>query len=409
MLLKALVLLVGLAAAGQACAQEQSGAPPGVLQAAPPSDAAEPAKPARPRRPADLTPRQETSLSSDPQPTLQPDTFITTAKVSERYLAIADSGGWPIVPGPLQPGAKGKAVSLLKKRLSIEGDVSPSDMSDNWNPAVTAAVKRFQFRLGLKQTGIVAGATLRAMNVPAAVRFKQLASSAQRLAGLNFPFGERYVVVDIPSTSVEAVQNGSVAQRYVAIAGDVEHPSPEVLARITEINLNPTWTVPQSIIKNEIIPKMRRDPGYLIVAQIRILGPNNAEIEPRNVNWNTEKAANYILRQDSGSGNSLGSIRINMPNSHAVYMHDTPAKQLFGADYRFLSHGCVRVEGVYDLAEWLLKDVPGSPQGQWTKAAMLAQIASGEHEDIKLIRPVPVAWVYLTGWANADGVRQFQR
>jgi murein L,D-transpeptidase YcbB/YkuD len=408
MVLKALALLVGLAAAYPACAQDQSVAPSGVPQAAPPSGAADSAKPARPRRPAVLTPRQETSLSSDPQPTLQPDTFITTAKVSERYLAIADSGGWPIVPGPLQPGAKGKAVSLLKRRLSIEGDLSPSDISDNWSPTLTVAVKRFQFRLGLKQTAIVAGATLRAMNVPATVRFKQLASSAQRLAGLNFPFGERYVVVNIPSTTVEAVQNGTVVRRYVAIAGDVEHPSPEVMARITEVNLNPTWTVPQSIIKNEIIPKMRRDPGYLTRAKIRILGPNNAEIDPRSVNWNTEKAANYILRQDSGSGNSLGSIRINMPNSHAVYMHDTPAKQLFGADYRFLSHGCVRVEGVYDLAEWLLKDIPGSPEGQWNKAAMLAQIASGEHEDVKLTRPVPVAWVYLTGWANADGVANFR-
>jgi murein L,D-transpeptidase YcbB/YkuD len=390
-------------------AQAPDQPPPTPLpQAAPPSPAGDPLKPAKPHHAVSLTPRRETSLSNDPQPTLQPDTFVATAKVSERYLAIADAGGWPVVPGPLQAGTKGKAVSLLKRRLSIEGDLATADASDGWTPALTAAVKRFQSRLGLNQTGVVAGATLRSMNVPAAVRFKQLASSAQRLAGLNFPFGERYVVVNIPSTTVEAVQNGGVVRRYVAIAGDIEHPSPEVTARVTEVNLNPTWTVPQSIIKNEIIPKMRRDPGYLSRAKIRILGPGNNEIDPRNVNWNSDKAANYILRQDSGSGNSLGSIRINMPNNHAVYMHDTPAKQLFGADYRFLSHGCVRVEGVYDLAEWLLKDTPGSPEGQWSKTAMKTQIASGEHEDVRLIKPVPVAWVYLTGWANADGIAHFR-
>jgi murein L,D-transpeptidase YcbB/YkuD len=351
-------------------------------------------------------PSREAYLSQDPVPTLQPDTFFNTAKTSERYLAIVDAGGWPLVPVELHPGSSGKAVALLRQRLAIEGDLAARKPAENWDPALTAAVKRFQFRMGLKQTGIVAGATLRAMNVPAAVRFKQLASSAQRLAGLNFPFGDRYVVVNIPSTAVEAVEGGAVVRRYVAIAGDIDHPSPEVSARITEINLNPTWTVPQSIIKNEIIPKMRRDPHYLSRSKIRILTPGGTELDPRTVNWTSEKAINYMLRQDSGAGNSLGSIRINMPNPHAVYMHDTPSKQLFGADYRFLSHGCVRVEGVYDLAEWLL--LHGAPSGSWSKEAILAQVASGESEDVKLGRPVPVAWTYLTGWANSDRIANFR-
>ena len=156
-------------------------------------------------------------------------------------------------------------------------------------------------------------------------------------------------MVNLPSTSVEAVENGRVVHRYVAIVGDPEHPSPEISAHIQVINLNPTWTVPTSIIKKEIIPRMQRDPGYLTRAKIRILDGSGQEINPKSVNWSTERAANYTLRQDSGAGNSLGSIRIGMPNKLAVYMHDTPSKGLFGADYRFLSHGCVRVQGVYDL------------------------------------------------------------
>jgi len=357
-------------------------------------------------------PPRETALSSDPNPTLQPNTFFATAKASERYGAIADAGGWPVVPGPLKAGAKGPAVAILRQRLAAEGDLEPADAlgpsAEQWDAAVAAAVKHFQSRMGLRETGIVAGATLKAMNVSAATRFKQLASSAQRLAGVNFPFGDRYVVVNLPSLSVEAVENGKVAHHYVAIVGDVEHQSPEISARISVINLNPTWTVPVSIIKKEIIPRMQRDPGYLARAKIRILDGSGNVVDPKSINWSTERAANYTLRQDSGAGNSLGAIRIGMPNKLAVYMHDTPSKRLFGADYRFLSHGCVRVQGVYDLAEWLLQGTPGGPSGAWDKPALLEKIKQGAREDIKLAKPVPVIWVYLTGWANSDGLVHFR-
>jgi L,D-transpeptidase YcbB len=269
-------------------------------------------------------------------------------------------------------------------------------------------VKRFQSHMGLRQSGVVSGATLKALNVPAKERFNELASSANRLAGQNFSFDVRYVVVNLPSTSVETVENGRVVRRYVAIVGDPEHPSPEIAAQIQVINLNPTWTVPSSIIKKEIIPRMQRDPGYLTRAKIRILDGSGQEINPRSINWNTERAANYTLRQDSGAGNSLGSIRIGMPNNLAVYMHDTPSKGLFGADYRFLSHGCVRVQGVYDYAAWLLQGTPGGPGGAWDRPALEAKIKEGAPYDIKLAKAVPVIWVYLTGWSNGDGPAEFR-
>ena len=349
------------------------------------------------------------ALATTRQPTLQPDTFFATAKASERYAAIVDAGGWPTDIVAIGPGTKGPAVLNLRKRLAIEGDLDPKQASGlAWDPALTAAVKRFQSRMGLRQTGVVAGATLKAINVPASVRFNQLASSANRLAGLNFSFDPRYVVVNLPSTSVEAVENGRVAHRYVAIVGDPEHPSPEISAHIQVINLNPTWTVPTSIIKKEIIPRMQRDPGYLTRAKIRILDGSGQEINPRSVNWSTERAANYTLRQDSGSGNSLGQIRIGMPNKLAVYMHDTPSKGLFGGDYRFLSHGCVRVQGVYDYAAWLLQGTGGGPEGVWDKAALQAKIKEGAPYDIKLANAVPVIWVYLTGWSNGDGPANFR-
>ena len=389
------------------------------------------AKPKPKPRPA--PPLREMALSDDPTPVLQPETFFTTAKASERYANIVDAGGWPLVPGALSPGAKGPGVVALRRRLAVEGDLAGAEGSGSaWSPALTAAVKHFQFRNGLRQTGIVAGATLRALNIPANVRFKQLASSAQRLAGMNFAFGDKYVVVNLPSTAVDAIENGHVAHRYVAIVGGPEHQSPQISAKIVAINLNPTWTVPESIIKNEIIPKMRKQPNYLSRARIRILDGHGKEINPGSINWNSEKAVNYTLRQDSGAGNSLGLIRIAMPNPDAVYMHDTPSRNLFASDYRFLSHGCVRVEGVYDLAAWLLQGVPvsgapasadpllasaaatigttpgGASGGGWTGQMIQQRIGTGAREDIKLPKAVPVIWVYMTGWASADGTVHFR-
>ena len=380
--------------------------PPGASPSAapPPVQAAAPPKPKRPPPPP-----RETALSDDPRPTLQPDTFFATAKASERYSAIVDAGGWPTDIAAIAPGTKGPAVRKLRKRLAIEGDLAAGAAGGlQWDQGLTAAVKRFQARMGLRQTGIVSGATLKAINIPAKVRFNQLASSANRLAGLNFSFDQRYVVVNLPSTSVEAVENGRVVHRYVAIVGDPEHPSPEISATIQVVNLNPTWTVPTSIIRHEIIPRMQRDPGYLRRAKIRILDGSGKEINPRSVNWSTERAANYTLRQDSGSGNSLGSIRIGMPNKLAVYMHDTPSKGLFGADYRFLSHGCVRVQGVYDYASWLLEGASGGPPGGWDKAALQAKIKEGAPYNINLVKAVPVIWVYLTGWSNGGGPANFR-
>jgi len=269
-------------------------------------------------------------------------------------------------------------------------------------------VKHFQTRVGLRPTGVVFGATVAQLNVPAEARAQALAASAARLSTFNFGFGERYVVVNLPSTEVEAIEHGEVVHRYNAIVGDPDHPSPQIAAHIMNVNLNPTWTVPVSIIKREIIPRMQRDPSYLAREKIRILDGSGAEIDPKSIDWTTQKAVNYTLRQDAGSGNSLGQIRIDMPNRQAVYMHDTPGKRLFGADYRFLSHGCVRVQGVYDYAEWLLAGTPDAAGLPWDKSELLAKVKEGAPVAIRLVKAAPVIWTYLTGWANDDGPAHFR-
>jgi len=303
------------------------------------------AQAAAPPKPKKVAPPRETALSDDPRPTLQPDTFFATAKASERYSAIVDAGGWPTDIAAIGPGTKGPAVAKLRKRLVIEGYLSGGEASGlAWDNGLTAAVKRFQAGMGLRQTGIVSGATLKAMNVPARERFNELASSANRLAGLKFSFDERYVVVNIPAARVEAIENDVAVSRHTAVVGKPDRPSPEINSKIIQINFNPFWTVPASLIKKDLIPKMKADPNYLTDEKIRVFNKEGQEVSPQSINWNSNDATNYKYRQDTGADiNSLGFVRVNIPNPYGVYMHDTPSKGIFGDDFRFVSSGCVRV------------------------------------------------------------------
>lgn len=384
----------------------------GKLSAQQEHDRIEPPAPAS--RPAETAPGEQPRQRETPpeheasQPTLGPETVRATLDASRRYQEIAESGGWPRVAKPLRPGAKGKAVVTLRRRLAAEGDL-PQDQtqSADWDDRLTEAVKRFQARVGQPETGIVAGATLRELNVPAKRRARQLAATAERLERLKFKFGPRYVFVNIPGAYVELVEDGRKTHSYTAIVGGKKNRSPQVAAKIVSIDLNPTWTVPASIIRKELVPKMRRNPKLLERDGIRIFDGRGREVDPSKArSWSKERAAQFTFRQDPGAKNSLGSIRLFMPNRHAVFLHDTPKKQLFDRNYRFLSHGCVRVEGVYNLAARLLD---GDSAQQWSETTLSEKIDKGESDKIELRRPVPVVWAYMTGWATPDGSTHFRR
>ena len=380
-----------------------------------PTVASEAVKPQdAPRKTREPAPLVYAKLSADPVPTFSPRTFLDTLRAAERYAAFAEAGGWESVSDSLitlKPGERHPAIPALRHHLTLEGDL-PADAppNDRLDPPLVAAISAFQARHGLPDSGILGRLTINALNIPAETRQRQLAASAARLIGTKFPFGERYVAVNIPSAAVEAVENGQVVRRYVAVVGSPDKATPTIETRITDINFNPTWTVPVSVVKNEIIPQMRKNPGYLAKNRIRILGPGGTEVDPTKIDWATAKATNYTLRQDSGLDNSLGQVRIDMPNRFAVYMHDTPAKSLFARSVRFHSHGCVRVGQVKELVGWLLQggEGPNGPGSTWGAMEIETGIADGERRDIKLPKPVPVAFVYLTGYAGPDGRAQFR-
>jgi murein L,D-transpeptidase YcbB/YkuD len=352
------------------------------------------------------------ALSDDPSPTVAQDTISCTTAAAQRYADIADHGGWPTLAMPLKQGASRSDLAILRERLAIEADLAslPDETARRapWDDALTNALRHSQARFGLQQTGILDTATLKALNVSAGDRARELQQSAQRLAAQNIPFDRRYVVVNIPAAAVEAVEGGSVVHRYTAVVGGSDHRSPQIVAKITDIVVNPTWTLPASIIKNEIVPKMAKNPRYLSRMNIKILDGRGRTVNPRRIDWSSNEAAEYTLRQDAGRKNSLGTLKINMPNKEAVYMHDTPTKASFAEDYRFLSHGCVRVDGIYDLATWLLDGVRGPDGDPWDLTAIKDVVKSGDKDTIKLKQTVPVVWVYLDGWANSDGTVMFR-
>jgi murein L,D-transpeptidase YcbB/YkuD len=394
-------------AAGPAAAQT-AGQP--LVTVKPKASSAKPANPAKPphmAKPAS-TPegRSAAALALSAEPVFDEGTYQRLKEALLSYSAIQVRGGWPSLAADPQlvPGGSGPSVASLRRRLAITEDLSAQqEAGDSYDAAVGEAVKRFQLRHGLEPTGSVNAPTLRALNVPVAVRIKQLEASLERLLGMDFIFAERYVVVNIPAAFVEAVAHDKVERRYRVIVGKVDKPSPTLTAYITAINLNPTWTVPLSITKKEIFARMRKDPSYISRMHMRILGPHDEEISPQAVDWSSDRSPNFTVRQDSGNYNALGNLKIDMPNPYSVYMHDTDARRLFANDYRFDSHGCTRVDNVRDLAAWILDDVPG-----WNRAAIDAGIATGVLKVINLPRRMPVAWVYLTGWMTRDGTINFR-
>ncbi len=338
--------------------------------------------------------------------TLSPATAQATEQAVARYEAIVARGGWPNVPviDRLRLGHRHASVMPLRQRLLASGDLDTSSgTSDIFNSYVEAAVRRFQARHGITIDGMVREQTFKALNISADQRLAQLRINVPRLRALTSNLAPRFVTCNIPAAQIEAIDNGVCVSRHIGVVGKPDRPSPELNSRIMEVNFNPYWTVPVSIVRRDLIPKMQSEPDYLTKNRIRIFDRKNRELQPTDVNWETNEAVHYQFKQDPGELNSLGAIKINFPNAHQVYMHDTPLKNLFGEDFRFHSSGCVRIQNVRELVYWLLSDTVG-----WPRVEVDRVIKVAERKDVKLAKPVPLHWVYVTAWATADGVLQFR-
>ncbi|MGL4322576.1 MAG: L,D-transpeptidase family protein [Beijerinckiaceae bacterium] len=338
-------------------------------------------------------------------PLISAQTIEATEQAIAQYRQIVGQGGFTAVPaGQYRVGSKGRGVVALRQRLTMTGDLDREGQSDVFDSFVEAGVRRFQARHGLNQTGTVNSLTLAALNVRADTRLRQLEVNVVRLRTLSGAAqNPRYITTNIPAAHIETVEGGVVQTRHTAVVGKADRQSPVLTTRIPEINFHPFWTTPASIVRKDLIPKMRSEPNYLTENRIRIFNGQGQEVPSTSINWNSDEALKFRFRQDPGDFNSMGTVRINVPSPHGVYMHDTNSKGLFGDDARFHSSGCIRVQNVRDYVAWILKNTPGM-----TRDRVEELFAGAQRHDVKVADPVPLFWVYITAWGGGDGIVQFR-
>jgi murein L,D-transpeptidase YcbB/YkuD len=338
------------------------------------------------------------------------------------YQALAEAGGWPIVPAEgdkIEPGDRHPDVATIRARLRVTGDLpvfpAPAEMAAAvpdplvLGPGLESAVRRFQTRHGLAVDGKVGPQTRAAMAVPADHRVRQMALNLRRLRDMPPAPGGRSVEVNIPAAALEGRQDGLTVFRTDVIVGMRDRPTPELSSAINQLVLNPTWTVPTSIAQKDILPRMRQDPTYLSSRGFQLFDGwtgDAAELDPADIDWSAPdlNIRGLRLRQAPGPANALGEIKFLFPNDHDVYLHSTPSRGLFARSTRTFSSGCVRVRDPLDLAAFLLND----PQ-TWTAETLRARIGRGVTQTIRPGQSVPVSIVYLTAWVSPDGTVQFRR
>jgi L,D-transpeptidase YcbB len=333
-----------------------------------------------------------------------------TKAAIKRYTEIDKAGGWVSVPEvQLQAGTSDPAVSLLRSRLSTSGELKESDSTTaSFDLELEKAVKRFQASNGLTPTGIVDKRTIAALNVPASARLKQLKVNLGRLSDLAITSSKKYVVVNIPSAHVEAVENGQIVARYAGVVGKIDRPTPILHSTITDLNFNPVWRVPPTVESEDLIPRGRemQKKGQSVLEKFHIdaYDSNGKKVDPAKIDWTKVTPGRYTYSEQPNKDNPLGFLKINFDSAHSVYMHDTPSETIFGRNFRSASSGCIRVHNIEHLATWLLGD-----QGGWSKDRVEKMKDGGERLDVRLKKPVPLHFVYVTAWATEDGVIQFRR
>ncbi len=308
------------------------------------------------------------------------------------------------------PAAAGTAAPGGWREMSTSGDAAarPAPVRENVAPLVLfdaeleAAVRRFQARHGLLVDGRVGPGTRAALNVTPRQRLRQIEINLERRRWLPDDLGDRHVVVNIPAFELTAVEGGRVVHRMPVVVGESGWPTPVLSDDIVDLKFAPTWTIPASIVRQEILAQVRRDPGYLERKAIRVFR-NGVEVSPWAVDWYATSGAGYVFRQDPGRRNALGRIRFSLTNPQDIYLHDTPATSYFRRVHRALSHGCVRVADPMALAMFVLDGDPA-----WDRARLERAMNARRTHVKPLDRPVPVHLIYLTAWVDETGTAQFR-
>lgn len=325
-----------------------------------------------------------------------------------RLRAIETAGGWPpLRSGPtLKPGTVDPRVRALRERLAASGDLAPGAgaESTHFDDMLEAALRGFQERHRLEPDGVVARRTIEALNVSVARRIEQVRANLERLRWVAQDLAGDYLIVDIAGFSARLYLDGRLAWSSRTVVGRPYRKTPVFRATMQYLVLNPTWTVPPTILREDVLPRVARDAAYLGRNHMQVVDAAGRAIEAARIDWARYRAGGfpYQIVQAPGDDNALGHMKFMLPNPHAVYLHDTPARRLFQKPERAFSSGCIRLERPLELAVLLLDD----PE-HWNAQAILAAIETGATRTLPVKRRVPVLVLYFTAEAEPDGSVRF--
>jgi murein L,D-transpeptidase YcbB/YkuD len=305
----------------------------------------------------------------------------------KEYRNIAAQGGWPVIKADkkkYQAGDSGTAIEKIRQYLHLTGDLATDNGSHSFDTTLTRGIKTFQRRFGMNEDAVIGAAVIKEMNVPVNQRIEQIIVNMERCRWVPArPMGE-YLAINIPDYKLYVFNKDSALWSMNVVVGQAVHKTVIFYGEMKYVVFSPYWNVPPGILKNEVLPGIRRNPNYL--ARHRM-----------------EKSGN-TYRQKPGPGNSLGQVKFLFPNSYNIYLHDTPSKSLFGRENRAFSHGCIRLAEPKKLAEYLLRNQP-----EWTSARITQAMNAGKEQYVTLKAPVPVFIGYFTAFVTSDGKLNFRQ
>ncbi len=335
--------------------------------------------------------------------------YFALRRVLADYQRQWLAGDWPVVPGgtTLRPGMSDPRLPLLRQRLQAGGDLAAGGGSDSsFDPALVAALKRFQRRHGLAPDGVLGRRTLAELNVPLTTRIRQLELNLERWRWLPKSLGAHHILVNIADFRLTVVEDDRPVLSMPVVVGTAYRKTPVFSGRLSYLELSPYWYVPPTILREDLLPKVKADPGLLAARHFEIVGWDGATtIDPATIDWQQIDAENFpgMLRQRPGPWNPLGRIKFMFPNPYAVYLHDTADPGLFGREVRSFSSGCIRIQQPFALARYLLAHNPAGAELDLGAAALSAIPLR-----VDLADPLPVHILYWTAWVDGDGRVNFR-
>ena len=337
--------------------------------------------------------------------------YINLKNALSKYLQLKNKGGWgyftTILP-KIEKGLRHPDVARLRDRLAItQGNIDLIVVDqDLFDQSLHDNVVLFQRRNGLTADGVVGRATIEALNIPVDDRIASIRVNLERWRWLSEDLGDQYIKVNIANYELQAIENDRIVFQSDAIVGRPFRSTPVFSSLITYLVLNPDWIVPPTILFNDVVPAVRANPGYLAEKRMKVLRTDGSEVDPVSVDWYNVTRENfpYRIRQEPGPENALGRVKFMFPNQYNVYIHDTPSRNLFLHTDRSFSSGCIRINKPLEFAAYLLKDNP-----VWTPELIKNIVDQGRERTVNLPNPVPVHILYLTAWADDDGMVYFRK